>query len=238
MDYSRMVLFTAEAEKEGLENSPDAQELLSFVRLQVMTELLNRNLRSKAQPSPAEVQKYYDDNKDHYLQLELEKVVLPIRQSGDPAENKQMKDFADNLRKRAAAGGDFTTLQKEASEQAGQQNPPETKVTMSPGQVPQSHQAVLKLKPGEVSEVIQDGVGFYIYKLLKQDYTPFDQVKAQIQDELAKQKLQQEQSALLQRTTPLLNPDYFGSATPASLGGIKAAPGGASAAQGGPPPKS
>jgi parvulin-like peptidyl-prolyl isomerase len=236
MSYAQTLLYATQAEKDGLDKTPEAQDLLRLVRLQVEEEMLKRSMQKKAQPSPEDIQKYYNDNKEHYLELSFEKIVLPVRQSGDAGEDAEMKGYAEGLQKKAASGGDFAALQKEASEKAGQQNTPETKVTMSPAQVPQSHQAVLKLKPGEVSEVIQDGTGYYIYKLIKQDYTPLDQVKAQITGELTNQKMKQLQEQVSQGSTPTLNPDYFASGPPA--GGMRPAPGGVPPApQSTPPPK-
>jgi hypothetical protein len=69
-----------------------------------------------------------------------------------------MTKVADNLRARAVQGEDFDKLQKEAYAAAGLSGKhPNTKVEkVRRTTLPANHQAVMDLKPGEVSEVISD----------------------------------------------------------------------------------
>ncbi|MFB3815124.1 MAG: peptidylprolyl isomerase [Terriglobales bacterium] len=219
IQYSRLLLFAAEAERKGLENSPEAQELLRFARLQALAQAMTRQLQKQSQPTPAEVQQYYDSNPPRFTELTLQRIMVPIKATGDSKTNEaEMKTLADQLRQRASTGADFKTLQAEAYVKAAMQNPPETKQVVLANALPLAHQAVLQLKPGEVSQVIQEPTGIYIYKLESKRVLPLEQVKPEIEPVLAQEKFQKAVDAMIVSSTPTLNPDYFGAAPPPGTG--------------------
>ena len=91
-----------------------------------------------------------------------------------------MTKLAAGLRARAAKGEDPDKLQKEAYVAAGLPgNAPSTKMEkVRRTTLPANHQAVMDLKPGEVSEVISDpNSGHYIYKLVSKETLSVDAVK-------------------------------------------------------------
>jgi parvulin-like peptidyl-prolyl isomerase len=225
MQYARMLLFAQEAEKLGVEHSPEAQELFHYARLQVLEQLMRSALQQRAKPTAEEIQKHYKDNPDRYKEVMLQRIMVPshARDASKPGA-PDMHKLAEDLRQRAAAGVDFKSLQGEAFEKAGLPNPPETKMTIRSTAVPANHQAVLQLKPGEVSQVLQDPSGYYIYKLDKEQLLPLDQVKLEIQGEVTTQKLQRDFEGLLRAGTPELDPQYFGPPT-ASPAGVHPLPG-------------
>jgi parvulin-like peptidyl-prolyl isomerase len=225
LQYSRLLLFATSAEKQGLESKPETQQLIQFARLQALAQGLTRTLQEKARPSPAETQKYYDDNRSKFQELTLQRVMVPNKPAGEPKPDGSgdMKKLAAELRERAVKGTDFKALQAEAYQKAGMQNPPETRLVMQPETVPPTQRTVLQLKPGEVSQVIEDPGGFYIYKLESQQTTPLDKVRGQIETVLAQEKLQQEMESVAKGVTPDLNNDYFGQVPPAQ-GGISIQP--------------
>ena len=209
--YARTLFFATEAEKEGLLDRPEARELLHFARLQVAEQEMRRELQEKAQPTPDEIQKYYDANLQRFTELTLDRILIPLRKAeGGMADAGERQKLADDLRQRAVAGADFKTLQKEAFEKAGLQNPPETTMVMRSTTLPPSQQSVLQLKPGEISPVVQDPSGLYIYKLESKRPLPLDGVKQEIQNTLTGQKVQQEMEAFTHSMNPVLNPQYFG----------------------------
>jgi hypothetical protein len=226
MRYAQMLTFATEAEKRGLDKSPEAQELFHLMRLQVLAQIMGNALQQQSQPSADEVQKYYNDNAQRYTELTIQRVLVPIRPAGEGKTNEaDMKKLADDLRQRAASGADFKTLQAEAFEKAGLSNPPETKQVLQAQAIPPTHQAVRQLKAGEVSQVIQDPTGLYIYKLESQRQIPLEQVKPEIERTLGRQKVQQQVEALMNSTKPVLNPQYFGEAPQAPPGmGLRGLP--------------
>ena len=145
--------------------------------------------------------------------MKLDRILIPLHKpdgsAADPAERKKL---ADDLRQRAVAGTDFKTLQKEAYEKVGLQNPPGTTLTVRPSNLPPTQQAILQLKPGEVSQVLQDPSSLSFFKLESKRQLPLDTVKSDIQNSLAGQKMQQQMQQLSHEANPVLNNDYFGSA--------------------------
>jgi len=89
--------------------------------------------------------------------------------------------------------------------------------------VPADQQAILQLKPGELTPVLPSTGGFFFYKLESQQQTALDAVHEQIATSLAQKKFQQEIEKLRKQYPVDLNTDFFGEAlTPGMM-----APGGA-----------
>jgi hypothetical protein len=131
-----------------------------------------------------------------------------------------MTKLAETLRARAAAGEDFTTLQKEAFDAAGMKIASPT-VAM-PNQrrtgLPPSQAAVFDLKPGEVSQVINDAGGHYIYKLKSTDQLSLDQVKEEIRRTLSTQRSREALEKVNNSFTVEKNEAYFGPDMPMGPG--------------------
>ena len=87
----------------------------------------------------------------------------------------------------------------------------------------------MDLKSGEVSELITDQSGYFIYKAGEKDTVPLEKAKEEIHSQIQGQKMQDAMQALQQSSTPKLDEKYF--AVPAG-----AAPQGINL-NGPPPPK-
>jgi ankyrin repeat protein len=59
----RNMILAREAERNGLEHTPEAQELLRWVRLQVLAEEERRWLQRRSEPTPEELESYYEEGK-------------------------------------------------------------------------------------------------------------------------------------------------------------------------------
>lgn len=225
--YTRLMIAAVTAEKDGLANNPDTQTLIQFARMQALAQEFQRSMAQKAMPTDADAKKYYDENQKRFTQYTFDRILVPVTPNKEGAKPEDMKAFAEQLRERAAKAEDFKTLQKEAFEKAGLTTPPETRVVIQPDSLPPSQQSVLTLKPGEVSQVIQDPGGIYIYKMISEQPVPFDKVSAEIKQALQRQKMQQEGDALMNSVQPELNPQFFGEAAggPGTTGAPGARPG-------------
>jgi parvulin-like peptidyl-prolyl isomerase len=210
VQYSRLLLFGNLAEKQGLQNTPEGKELIHFLRLQALTEELARTLQQKSAPTPEEARSFYDHNPERYTEWHLQRIVVPLSAGAGNQQKAELKKLAEDFRQRASAGGDFDALQEQAFQKAGIKNPPRAKLVLMPNTpLPEAHAAVYKLKPGELSPVIEDSDGFYIYKLDSSRLTPFEQNKAGIQSFLAGKKAQQAIQRVLESNKVTLNSKYF-----------------------------
>jgi hypothetical protein len=85
--------------------------------------------------------------------------------------------------------------------------------------LPPAHAAVFDLKPGEVSAVITDNGGHYIYKVVTRQVLPLDQVKDEIHNTLKSQRLKDMMDKYTNSYHTETNEAYFGPPTPTGPGG-------------------
>jgi parvulin-like peptidyl-prolyl isomerase len=135
----------------------------------------------------------------------------PPTEAQKKASEEAMTKLAAGLRARAAKGEDPDTLQKEAYVAAGLPgNAPSTKMEkVRRTTLPANHQAVMDLKPGEVSEVISDpNSGHYIYKLVSKETLSVDTVKPEIRSTISSQRYRDSMQNFQGNVD--LNDAYFG----------------------------
>ena len=127
------------------------------------------------------------------------------------ASERELNDLARNLRKRAAAGEDFVKLQQEAFESAGVKV---ASATTSMGKVrrsalPANHGAIYQLKVGEVSPVVTDADGHYIYKLEARDRLTWDEARGEIRQTLQSQRAKEDLEKIQASYSTETNEAYF-----------------------------
>lgn len=243
--YAMGLVMAQAAEKEGVDKTPKYDQMMKLMRVQVMQQLLSQSVQEKAgQVTDKEIADYYAAHKSNYDEADLQKIFVPrMKQSQDdkPMESMnepmggkkddaavaEMKKVADDLRAKAAAGGDFTKLQQEAYKDADiKTDPPNVnmgktrRVSMPPPEA-----VVMDLKPGEVSQVIDDGGGFEIYKMVGKTSVPLDKVTDEIRNTMRSQRTQEMMQSIQKSSTPVLDEAYFGPAGPTGPGGPMSGPG-------------
>jgi len=130
---------------------------------------------------------------------------------------KELNELAESLRQRAVAGEDFTKLQKEAFEAAGTkvENPTVNLPKVRRTGLPPAHAAVFELKVSEVSAVISDNGGHYVYKVVSKEVLPLDQVKDEIHNKLKAERLKTMMDNYTNSYEAVTNDAYFGPPPPA-----------------------
>ncbi|HXZ81908.1 MAG TPA: peptidyl-prolyl cis-trans isomerase [Terriglobales bacterium] len=213
-DYTRALVFSAEAKKRGLDQGTRLEEVMRFIRMQVVAQELLKELQEQAKPTPEQVAQYYKDHESQYQEVTLKRIFLPKNRSDakpdDKPDEAAFSANAEKIRARAAAGEDFDKLQKEVFEAAGFKTPPPTTIPAWRRQsVPASQAAVFDLKPGEVSQVLPETIGAYIYRLESKRTLPLDQVKPEIEANLSQEKFTAEMQSLTSGVKTELNEAYF-----------------------------
>jgi parvulin-like peptidyl-prolyl isomerase len=160
------------------------------------------------------------DEKNEKLSEEAQKAKEAEEKTKADEAEQAMTKLAASLRARAAAGEDFIKLQKEAFDAAGMkiESPTVTLPNVRRTGLPPAHAAVFDLKPGEVSQVISDSGGHYIYKLNSKDQIKLDAAKNEIHSKLQSDRTREAMEKLNGSFKAETNDAYFGS------GGVGAAP--------------
>jgi hypothetical protein len=157
---------------------------------------------------------------------EPEKLTEEQQKAKEVAEKAQkekgeqdLNKLAESLRERAAAGEDVAKLQKEAFDAAGKRvdNPTVNLPKVRRTGLPPAHASVFDLKAGEVSAVISDNEGHYVYKVVSREVLPLDQVKDDVHNTLKSQRLKEMMDKYTNSAQVVSNEAYFGPAIPAGL---------------------
>jgi hypothetical protein len=196
--------------------------------MQALAEQLSKSLLEEANKIPdSDIEKFYKDNPEAFEEAELLRVFVPKTKTTEPAKDgkapteavqkaneESMKKEADALHTRAVAGEDFDALQKAAFTAGGlKATPPSAKIgKVRRTGLPPEHAKVFALKPGEVSAVIPDTGGYFIYKLVSKQEAPLASVKDEIHNTMVGQKMKDAQQEFQSASTPVLNEAYFGPA--------------------------
>ena len=236
--YAQVLEMSTEAEKRGLDKTPHYEEAIRLARMQILSQELTKALQTdSSNVSDQEMQDYYDKNKPAFEQASFVKIFVPhAKREETPAAAKDAKTAtpakpatktltpeekekasveamtkeAKLLRERLVKGEDPDKLEKAAFTAAGLAgNPPPTKMEkIRRSSLPASQQSAMELKPGEISEVITEPSGNYIYKLVSKDEIPFDTAKAEIHNQLGGQRYRESMQKFQGNID--LNDAYFG----------------------------
>ena len=143
---------------------------------------------------------------------EAQKAKQAEEQAKGQESEQAMTELAESLRTRAAAGEDFAKLQQEAYAAAGMkiQSPTVNLPSVHRTGLPPTQAAVFDLKPGEVSPVISDAGGHYIFKVNSKSEVPIDQAKNEIQSRLQNERMKGRMESLNSSFKVETNEAYFG----------------------------
>lgn len=238
----RFMAMSEAAKEKGLENTDRYKETMKVVRMQVLTQELQRTVQEEAENIPPDqIAAYYKENPEAYEQFSLDRLFIPRFKQGEPDEKEESKapeklneeqqkakeaeekadrekgeqelnKLADSLREKAAAGEDFAKLQKEAFEAAGTKvdNPTVNLPKVRRTGLPPAHAAVFDLKVNEVSAVISDNGGHYVYKVMTKEVLPLDQVKEEIHNKLKSERMKEMMDKYTNSFEAVPNEAYFG----------------------------
>lgn len=221
----------ADIEKYYKDNSP-AFEQATLQRLFIpkdkqAAEAASEDSEESAKQEPAKTP-------DAKNSADAQKAAAEKTAAAQKIDEEAMKKQADSLQARAAAGEDFDKLQKEAYDAAGLKGtPPATNIgKLTRSEIPVNHRAVMDLKAGQVSQVLVEPNGYYIYKVASKEVKPLDQARDEIRNTLAQQRMQDAMEKIQQSGKIALNDAYFAAPAPPQMapgmpgmGGVRSGPG-------------
>jgi hypothetical protein len=191
---------------EYYKKNPEAYEQYNLERLFV----------PRTRQVEAEAKEKEEEKKDEKLTEEQQKAKQAEEKAKQEENEQAMTNLAESLRARAAAGEDFAKLQKEAFEAAGLkiESPTVSMPNIRRTGLPPAQASVFDLKPGEVSQVINDAGGHYIYKVKSKDQISLDQAKDEIHRTLQTQQTRDTMEKVNSSFQVETNEAYFGPGGP------------------------
>ena len=153
-----------------------------------------------------------DNDKDEKLTDEEKKAKEAAEKAKTEEGEQNMTKLAEDLRARAAAGEDIVKLQKEAFDAAGMkiESPTVNLPNVRRTGLPPGHVAVFDLKPGDVSQVISDSGGHYIYKINSKTEMTLDQATNEITGKMKNDRVRERMEKLNNSFKAETNEAYFG----------------------------
>ncbi|PAF42296.1 peptidylprolyl isomerase [Helicobacter sp. 11S03491-1] len=192
------ILIEKQAQKDKLDTTPDFKAAMEAFKKQLMVELWAKKQAEaigKTKIPDAELKKYYDDNKQQFVQQEAsarhilvktedeaKKIISELNKTPKAKVEAKFielanKDSIDPNTKNTQNGGDLGSFQKNQM-------------------VPEFSKAAFDLKPGTYTKTpVKTEFGYHIIYLIKKNdpvtYS-FDQAKATIEGMLKEKKFQQD----------------------------------------------
>jgi hypothetical protein len=185
------------------------QVLREKIRRSLLIEkMLKTEVEQKSVITAIEAKAYFDKNlkkfeKPESLRIQTISIIPP--QNGGVDGDKEARKRAEDAHKLAMATKsyqDFGLLAEKMSDDDWHINMGDRKSVEVSKLPPPLVKAAAAMKPGEVSELIQLGNAYTIFRLIEHtraDRTPFAAVKAQLQSDLQKQKRAELRAALNQK---------------------------------------
>ena len=195
---------------------------LDQLRTQVRDQLLLQGIQDKVAPAVTpteeELRAAYG-NGSRFESIRVRHILFTVPQGGDPAPaRKKAQDALAKLKD----GTDFATLAKQVSEDPGSkaQGGDLGVITRDTNFVAEFIQAAFALKVGQLSGLVLTQFGYHIIRVDAKTTKTFEQVRAQLTQEVVDQKKQQEFQAYLagrvKEARIIVNPRY-GDFDPANL---------------------
>jgi peptidyl-prolyl cis-trans isomerase C len=158
------------ARKKGFDKKPEVriqQEML--INNFLATLYLQKEIIEKITVSEAKARSYYKDHPDDFRTPEMIRVKHILIKTGPSAtedEKKKAKMKAEEVLKSLKAGGDFSKLASEASDDPGTKDKGGDLDFFPRGtMIPAFEEAAFALKPAEISGLVETEYGFHIIRM-------------------------------------------------------------------------
>lgn len=180
MEYYIMQFGSAEKLEQAYGKSIDAwkKELRKSLKEQMTVQRMQDEITKAIKITPNEVKRFYSSipqDSIPYFSTEVEVGQLVKIASVGKEQKSETKDRLQEIRDRIVAGEDFETLAKTYSDDVESAKRGGNLGFAKRGRmVPQFEAAALKLKPGEISQVIESEYGYHVIQLIDRRGDEYD----------------------------------------------------------------
>ena len=218
--YVELLIFSEAAKAAGVENTPTYAEVMRVLRIKTLSDLYRTQLAEQYRnPSQQEIEDYYKGNQDKFEGAKLSRIFIPTNDPDPQATAEKKADYQKkteqvvaDIQTRAVKGEDMTKLQKDAyTALAIAATPPTTELGLTRHGVfpPKIDQEIFSHKAGEVFRS-DEATGHMIYKVESRQTSPLESVKAEITQQLFRQKMEAKTKELNTPVHTEYDEKYFG----------------------------
>jgi parvulin-like peptidyl-prolyl isomerase len=156
--------------------------------------LIDRSVSAELTASEAEINSYYQDHKDAFTkptQIRLSHILITPDTSWPRYNKKEASALLIQLRNKILSGADFAALAKEHSHCLSKAKGGDIGWFAAGDLTPEMHEAVVRLKAGEVSEIVEDKFGLHLIKLVERTpgvTQPIEEVREKIRGLVRQEK--------------------------------------------------
>jgi peptidyl-prolyl cis-trans isomerase C len=197
---TKMSLLSQEARRLNIDKKEEvAKRIKEIADNLIIQELIKEEVIDKVKVSDADIEKYYNENKQEFVQPEKVKVNLiqfKLKENATSEEKSAQKKKASETLKRLKKDEDFEKVAKEVSEDERTKNNGGNTGFFSKGKRsntygPKVEDAAFSMKEGQISDIIEEKNGFYIIKVAEKK--PEKEETLQEAKSKIERRLQQEQ---------------------------------------------
>jgi hypothetical protein len=224
--YAEYLVYERPAKQAGLENTDRYAEIMRWLRLRMLTDLLREQIAEQYRsPSDAEVARYYQENIAEFERVHVARIMVPrsVPLPGDEKletdkqeQDKKLLSKARKARERAIKGDDPEQIQKDLYSALGLGAVPPTDLGKQARKdfIAEESEELFSLKPGDVSKIEAEPASYVIYKVIGRETQPEGEVKERISREIARRNIDKANQAITQSVQPEYNEKYFGPPVP------------------------
>ena len=236
--YAELSTLARLAEKEEIPEREPYKDQLAFLRMNFLAQSYLAALNARIEVSPAELQKYYNDNKSNHEEALVRTIYVAFSPNADKQTNAdpkakkllteaEAKAKAENLAAQLRQGADFAKLAQENSDDAtsAQKGGDLGGIKKnSPGIPAEVKQFIFALQPGEISAPLRQPAGYYVFKLDSVRTTPFEEVRASLTSTVQSLKVKAEIDRILATVEITYDNEAYFTEAPAAPATPPAAP--------------
>jgi hypothetical protein len=218
MQFAKTVALSQLAQQMGLDKdsalSKEIDYQLSVIRMRILATAYMQLQQQKIQIAEADIQKFYDDHRDQYEEVQVRRLAVPFlvpTVDGHPLDHAAVLAEMTEIQKRAVAGEDMDQLQQEAFKALHIQAPapPVVVRAVRRGTLQGEEAKVFDMKPGEISPVLEAPAAFAIVKIESNDLTPLGAARREIEAVLRRDAVQNELSEAAKKIHAQFNLSYL-----------------------------
>lgn len=166
-------------------------------------ELINKQVVDKVNVTDKDIQVYYDAHPEafkHPEQMKASHILVQVDPKADAAQKAAAHKKIEEIQQKLKKGGDFATLAKEYSDCPSKAKGGDLGYFSKGQMVKPFEDAVMALKPGETSGIVETQFGYHIIKLTDkkpEGIMPLAEVKGQVGQYLKQEKIKKDLKAYL-----------------------------------------